>query len=232
MKAAIILQAFTVGMLAAVASAEATRTAPRGSRSQQPHSVLRGLKKEKEEKSSKSKNTPKEKQLPPVAPGGGATRQKTGSKKKLYTEYSFFVEACQEELVADVINGGLIQHRQFADFVYGYCRESDNEGKECSKDQESLGFDHLPNEIKLLYIKSFCPQDVQGQVECLHGINDRGRTYEVHDEIEQLCGDLEKSMVKTGLLKEPGMFNFGFFWAWQCFCSLSLTPCVFIHYHY
>ena len=202
MKSSMILQGFIIGMLVAAASAETTRTPPRGSRSQQPHSVLRGLKKEKEDKSSKSKSSPKEKQPPP---GDGTTRQKAASKKKFYNEYSFFVEACQEELVADVINGGLIQHRQFADFVYGYCRESENDGKACSKEQQTLGFDHLPNELKLLYIKSFCPEDVQGQVECLHGINDRGRTYEVHDEIEALCGDLEKSMIKTDLLEEPGM---------------------------
>lgn len=206
-----------VGMLLMVAgtqSVSTTASSPRGSRTSPAyhHSVLRGLKKDdtKEEKEKVPKvKKPKGKssQDPPAPPGGGGdTRQKAGGKKKtkFYNEYSYFVEACQEELVADVINGGIIQHRQFTDFVYGYCRESDNEGDSCTKDQEHLGFDHLPNEIKLLYIKSFCPVDVEGQVECLHGINDRGRTYEVHDEIEALCGDLERSMVHTDLLTKPG----------------------------
>ena len=197
-------------------------TTPRGARSTSSyhhHSVLRGLKKDdsKEDKIPKTSKSPKEKASSPDPPpggggggGGGDTRQQKtppgggGKKKHLYQEYSYFVEACQEELVADVINGGIIQHHQFTDFVYGYCLESDNEGKACTKQQEALGFDQLPNEIKLLYIKSFCPTDVEGQVECLHGINDRGRTYEVHEEVEALCGDLERSMVHTGLLELPG----------------------------
>jgi len=55
-----------------------------------------------------------------------------------------------------------------------------------------------------MYVKAFCPEDVEGQVSCLHGINDRGRDYEFSDELEQLCRDLEKLMVKNEFLEDEG----------------------------
>ena len=194
-----------VGLLA-VASCETATAQASITKGTRKLPVLRGLKKDKEpkEKEPKEGKEGKSPKKPPAPPGTTLRAPKNIGKKNLYTEYNYFVEACEEELVADVINGGLIQHRQFTDFVYGYCRESDREGKQCTKDQQELGFDYLPNEVKLLYIKSFCPQDVEGQVECLHGMNERGRTYEQHDELAELCLDLEQSMVKNGLLEEPG----------------------------
>ncbi len=54
--------------------------------------------------------------------------------------------------------------------------------------------------MKLLYIKSFCPTDVDGQVSCLHGINERGREYEFNEELDKLCKDLENMMVRNNLL--------------------------------
>ena len=55
---------------------------------------------------------------------------------------------------------------------------------------------------ELMYIKSFCPTDVDGQVACLHGINERGREYEFHDELQRMCQDLERLMIKDDLLVE------------------------------
>ncbi|CAB9512369.1 expressed unknown protein [Seminavis robusta] len=144
----------------------------------------------------------------PRAPKQQQQQQQNGNidgvkPKKLHDQYNYFVEACQAELIADVINGGIIQHNQYTGFIFKYCRGSDIEGPSCTRAQEEAGFSNLPNDIKLMYIKAFCPEDVDGQVACLHGINDRGRESEFNEEIDQLCLELETLMIKNQYLEEP-----------------------------
>lgn len=118
--------------------------------------------------------------------------------------YDYFVEACDKELVADVLNGGIIKQNQFTDFVYGYCSTSSDRGPSCDKKIQDQGFDALPDGVKLFYIKSFCPTDMEGQVACLYGMNDRGRTYQSQSDLDQLCYTLEDQLVQNGLLNTPG----------------------------
>ena len=144
--------------------------------------------------------TLKEKEKKPKGAGKGEAKD----SRNAY--YDYFAEACEEELIADVVNGNVIKHSQYTDFIFGYCDASEEKGSNCKKELEYEGFDALPNSIKLMYIKSFCPKDIEGQVECLHGINDRGRDYEFHDELRELCGDLKTQMIRNELLKVPGRF--------------------------
>lgn len=123
-----------------------------------------------------------------------------GQKRQYEPHYNYFSEACQSELISDVINGGIIQHKEYSAFVYGFCRKSSQKGPQCSQHKENEGFHGMTNDLKLMYIKSFCPEDVDGQVSCLHGMNDRGREYEFKDEMVRLCKDLESLMYKNELL--------------------------------
>jgi hypothetical protein len=219
------LLALTVGLFATSVGANSIGAMPTVTRVPKPYSsrALRGLKSqasssnkvketgrkniEAERKTSVApKKTPSVTKAPVPVPEGRAPKNTdkdspTNPKERQYDEYNYFVEACQEELLADVINGGIIQHSQYTSFIYGYCRGSDMEGKKCSKDAQDKGFDHLPNDMKLMYIKIFCPTDVEGQMSCLHGINDRGREYEFHEELDRMCQDLEKLMIKNDILR-------------------------------
>jgi len=161
----------------------------------------------RKDNSSKEKDKTPDPPEPPARNGNknaNKNADKVANRNRIYQDYNYFVEACQEELVADVINGGIVQQIQYNDFIYGYCRESTTRGKECQKQRQEKGFTNLPNDMKLMYVKAFCPEDVEGQVSCLHGINDRGRDYEFSDELEQLCRDLEKLMVKNEFLEDEG----------------------------
>jgi hypothetical protein len=210
------LPALTIGLLVAVAGARSNGVKLVNTRTPKPFSsrALRGLMSQNSKiKATERKNIAVSKKTPPATkaplPVEGRAPKNTDKdsqsttklKVRLHDQYSYFVEACQAELIADVINGGIIHHSQYTSFIYDYCRGSDIEGPRCSKDAQDKGFDHLPNDIKLMYIKSFCPTDVEGQMSCLHGINDRGREYEFNEELERMCQDLEKLMIKNDILE-------------------------------
>jgi hypothetical protein len=214
----LLLPALTFGLLVASAGARSSGVKLVRTRAPKPYSshALRGLMvqtnkvkaTQRKNIAASKKTSPATKAPLPVLALDARAAKKTDKdsqstarpKVRLHDEYTHFVEACQAELIADVINGGIIHHSQFTSFIYGYCRGSDIEGPRCSKNDEEKGFDHLPNDMKLMYIKSFCPTDVDGQMSCLHGINDRGREYEFNEELESMCHDLEKLMMRNDIL--------------------------------